>query len=85
MDSLPPEPGEETLANADTGDALFMDYYRKGLTALRAEDWDRAAHLLRLALNIRPDSTEVLRHLRTAQAAQEQSRGEDPSGPSPGL
>ncbi|MBN1477941.1 hypothetical protein JXA47_14395 [Candidatus Sumerlaeota bacterium] len=83
--SAAPDEGETSESPTDTSDALFIDYYRQGLAAISAENWARAKHFLQLAQSIRPDSPEVLRHLRTAERASSQ-RGDAPgSNPTPGL
>jgi hypothetical protein len=61
---------QEPSADRGTNDALFMDYYRQGLEAANDQDWAQAIHFFDLALSIRPDSPEILRHLRAAQIAQ---------------
>jgi hypothetical protein len=85
MASPAPGEGEGQESPTDTSDALFIDYYRQGLAAISAENWARAKHFLQLAQSIRPDSPEVLRHLRAAERAAGQGGDTPGEKPTPGL
>jgi uncharacterized protein HemY len=64
---------------------LFQQYYRQGLNALEEQEWPRAVQLFKLALDMRPDSSEVLQRLRKAQEGQASPQGSSGRGFTPGL